>query len=273
MTEACTTLTLHDGRAVLHRGEWQSAKWQRDSYDLLANDAPYGARTHEGYRSGSDASDDSGIDDYSFWTPDHVFEFVRHWSPRVDGWMVCQTSHDLIPAWERAFAEEGRLGFVPIPLLETPHSAPCAVVPAVITGSGVRLQGDGPSNWTIQLVVARPRKLRFARWCKEHRTPEPFYLGPVVRGSKKGRGKPDWLMRAIVRDYSLPGGVVVDPTMGWGATGCAAVAMGRSFEGSEVDGDAFDEAVARMSRVQAVDLFDSARTQQAGLFDDKAVAS
>jgi hypothetical protein len=253
---------------ILHLGEWQSAEWSRDSYDLLVADPPYGARTHEGYRSGSDASDDSGIDDYAFWTPDHVFEFVRHWSPRVDGWMVCMTSHDLIPSWERALQEEGRLGFVPIPLLETAHTAPCAVVPAVVTGSGVRLQGDGPSNWTLQLIVARPRKLRFSRWCKEHRRPEPFYLGPAVRGSKKGRGKPDWLMRAIVRDYSRPGASVVDPTMGWGATGCAAIGMGRSFEGAEVDHLAFAEACDRIGRVQAVDLFDPSGAQQDAMFGE-----
>lgn len=56
--------------------DWRLGEWQRQmrdvTGDMLLADAPYGKRTHEGYRTGSDASDESGIDNYGHWTPDHV---------------------------------------------------------------------------------------------------------------------------------------------------------------------------------------------------------
>lgn len=253
--------------------DWRLGEWQRQmrdvTGDVLLADTPYGKRTHEGYRSGSDASDESGIDNYAHWTPDHVMEFVRFWHERIGGWMCTLTSHDLVPAWERAYEEAGRLAFVPLPCLEQsapPHAAPCAVVPAVIRGMGVRLQGDGPANWTQQLIVARPRSLDYSRWVKEHGKPEEHYIGPAVRGSKKGRGKPDWLLRAILRDYSEAGNIVIDPTGGWATTGVAAAAMGRQFVGCEVDEEAFLKGLQALMRVEVADLFDSRRSVQAPLF-------
>ncbi len=45
---------------------------------------------------------------------------------------------------------------------------------------------------------------------------------------------PDALARAIVRAWSRPGQLVIDPYMGSGTTGLAAIALGRSFAGSEL---------------------------------------
>lgn len=224
--------------------------------DMLLADPPYGRRTHEGFRSGKDVSDTSGIDQYSWWTPADVHELVRFWSPRIEGWMCVLTSHDLVPAWEDAFSDAGRYGFAPLPVLEeyTPHSAPCAVLPVVVTGMGPRQLGDGPANWTLWLVVARPRTMHYAKWCAIHRPPQPYYLGPVSRGSAAGRGKPEWLLRAILADYSLRGHRVVDPTGGLATTGTAAISMGRYFDGCEVDADAYRRGHAALSAVQVVDM-------------------
>lgn len=50
-----------------------------------------------------------------------------------------------------------------------------------------------------------------------------------------GRGKPEWLMRALVRDYSRAGDLVCDPLAGYGTTLHAAIAEGRRAIGSERD--------------------------------------
>lgn len=49
-----------------------------------------------------------------------------------------------------------------------------------------------------------------------------------------GRGKPQWLMRAIVQHYTTAGDLVCDPLAGWGSTLRAALDEGRRALGSEV---------------------------------------
>ena len=65
--------------------------------------------------------------------------------------------------------------------------------------------------------------------------------------------KPVQLMRAIIE---WTRGTVVDPFMGSGSTGCAAVAMGRDFIGIELDERHFETACRRIEDAQRQgDLF------------------
>lgn len=50
-----------------------------------------------------------------------------------------------------------------------------------------------------------------------------------------GRGKPDWLMRALVRHYSRHGQIVCDPVAGYASTLLAARSVGRKAIGAEMD--------------------------------------
>jgi DNA modification methylase len=52
-----------------------------------------------------------------------------------------------------------------------------------------------------------------------------------------------------------PGDTVIDPFMGSGTTGEAAVTMGRNFVGYEIDGRAFDIACERLNRCQREAIF------------------
>jgi len=61
-------------------------------------------------------------------------------------------------------------------------------------------------------------------------------------------GKPLALMRAIVRDYSRPGDLVVDPCAGGGTTLLAAAIEGRRAIGAEIDPETYAKAVERLSR-------------------------
>lgn len=50
----------------------------------------------------------------------------------------------------------------------------------------------------------------------------------------------------IIATYSNPGDMVLDPTMGSGTAGVAAVRLGRHFIGFERDADYFDYATNRI---------------------------
>ena len=47
--------------------------------------------------------------------------------------------------------------------------------------------------------------------------------------------KPEWLMERLVRDFTDPGDLILDPFMGSGTTGVAAIRLGRRFIGWEKD--------------------------------------
>ncbi len=226
---------------LLH-GDWRSVLTDTQ-VDAVICDPPYGGRTHDALTSRSDGHITTGLrPDYKAWTPDDVSEFVASWSPRCTGWMACLTSHDLIPAWEAAYADAGRYAFAPV----------CCLV----YGMSVRMLGDGPSSWTLHLMVARPRSRAMMQWG----TLPGGYHGPSGRESGGGRGKPDWLMRALVRDYSRPGDLIADPFAGHGATLEAAEGMGRRYVGAEVEFEAFTEAQRRLARPLQVDMFNAKET-------------
>lgn len=69
--------------------------------------------------------------------------------------------------------------------------------------------------------------------------------------------KPVRLMEKMVAASTDIGGVVADPFMGSGSTGVAAVKMGRSFVGVEIDPKYFDIACSRIEQAQRqVQMFD-----------------
>lgn len=79
-----------------------------------------------------------------------------------------------------------------------------------------------------------------------------------AKASKKDRGegnahptvKPTELMRYLCRLVTPPGGAVLDPYMGSGSTGKAAMLEGFRFIGIEKERESFDIATARIKRAQ-----------------------
>lgn len=211
----------------LRHGPWQSALADVESVDAAIFDAPYSSRVHDGNEQVADVHGHTVLG-YDALTPALVDEHVAHWSPRVRGWYVSITSHDLWPSWEYALRRAGRYVFSPIPLVDE--------------GMTVRLQGDGPSSWTCWLCVARPRSSSFAKWG----TLRGAYRRRAgdERSARRG-GKPLGVMREIVRDYSRPGDLVLDTHAGGGTTLLAAMLEGRRAIGAEVDEDAYHDAHER----------------------------
>ena len=220
---------------------------------LLCVDAPYSPKTHDGHKNGKltadraatfakahaenstkesrysarkSAAGESGRRDinYDAWTLDDVNAFNAIWVPRTSGWCVSITDDVLSTAWRSSFDAAGLYSFAPLPLVET--------------GSRVRMTGDGPSNWTCWIVVARPRTREFASFG----TLPGAYVQPAERdinslgGSDRVvGGKPLRSMIAIVRDYSREGDLVVDPCVGGGTCASAAKTIGRRFIGIDRD--------------------------------------
>lgn len=233
----------------LRLGRWQDALADLGEVDAVITDPPYGARTHAGQRhgrfqsapgrSGGKVISVRGLP-YEGWTSDDVAEFVAAWSPRCRGWLAALTSHDLGPIWERELSAAGRYAFAPIACVQ-PHS-------------NVRLAGDGPANWSVWLIVARPRTMKaWGALPGAYVTPPGYRNGQPIPGAK-----PVDLMRAIVRDYTKPGDLVCDPCAGGATTLLAAVSENRSAIGSEMDPATYAKARRRLEAGYTPDLFGAA---------------
>lgn len=221
--------------------------------DALVFDAPYSERTHSGHRDGkltaaraaayaargagdrkreraynarkSEHGESGRRDiDYAAWGPDDVRKFGDAWTEHCRGWWVSITDDVLSPIWRLEMEHQGLYPFAPLPFVET--------------GSRVRMTGDGPSNWTCWMQVARPRNDTFASWGTL--SGAVIVPGERAQNSTLGSdritgGKPISGMIQIVEDYSRPGDLVCDPVAGAGTTLLAAIRTGRRCIGIEKD--------------------------------------
>ena len=225
-------------------GKWQDTL-HGETCDALICDPPYSAKTHDcakNLRANSKTADPSMFSaglapDYSPMSNADVFEFVESWSHRVRGWIVCMTDSASIETYQKTYESVGRYAFAP--------------VPCVMRGMSIRISGDGPSSWTVYAMVSRPRNSVFAKWG----TLPGAYVGPPSTDAGGGRGKPAWLLRALVRDYSRRGDVVIDPFAGWGSTILAAQGLDRVGLGSEMDPTAHAKAMSNLAKGSQSDLF------------------
>lgn len=247
MTRPEYDLRLGDYRDVLDGETW----------DALICDPPYGARTHAGNnqnalldRFANRRNAPLTALPYAHWTPDDVTAFVTWAHPRTRSWMVCFTSHDLIPVWEAAYKSVGRYSFAPVPFLQ--HRA--------------RLAVDGPGSGSCYIMVARPREKRFLGWGSLPCWYGPHMAPPATLKDYHQGGKPLSIMAQVVADYSRPGDRVCDPCAGGGTTLLAAVKgfdtrTGRAVElrralGAEFDPDTHAAATERLRAALALPLFD-----------------
>lgn len=229
-------------------GRWEDVL-QDVECDALIVDAPYSERTHAGHNGGSARANVASRNQrraihYPHWTEADVATFVEHWSERTRGWFVTLTDHTLARAWEAELQLQGRYVFAPLACIEP--------------GSRVRLIGDGPAQWAHWIVVARPRSAAFARWGSlpgGYVTPTGFHERKSGAAVHVMGGKPLWLMRALVRDYSRPGDLICDPCAGGATTLVAARCEGRRGVGAEMDETHYRLGRMRLSRGYTPPLF------------------
>jgi len=213
----------------LRLGRWEDVLADVGEVDAVITDPPYSERTHSGH-------DDGGRDGahrrpiaYERWDACDMRALVKHWAARAAGWIVVLSDSEQCSLYRRSLEGAGLCGFQP--------------VPCVMPGMTVRLAGDGPSSWSIYANVGRPRTKAMATWG----TLPGAYIVPPERAMTVAGGKPLWLMRAIIRDYTRPGDLVCDPCAGGGTTLLAAAIEGRRAIGAEMDPDTHAKATARLA--------------------------
>jgi len=180
--------------------------------DHVITDPPYSDRTHVGNEGVTGVIEIP----YASWSPTEARDFGLAWGDVTRGWIVILTDHVLWPHFAAGMADSGRYVFSPIACVET--------------GSRVRMQGDGPAQWSTFACVSRPRGEPYSKWGAL----PGAYVGKREAKALPG-GKPRWLMDALVRDYTRRGDLVCDPCCGAGTTLVSALAQGRRVVGGDID--------------------------------------
>lgn len=220
--------------ADLRYGRWQDVLADVTEVDAIITDPPYGSRTHRGFRSGGrdagSVSQQPGIIEYKPLPRDEVVEFVKAWEPRVRRWFVVFGDHITCLWWLEAFDAAGLYTFAPLAWVRR-DAAP-------------RFTGDGPQRSAEWIAVARRRgKTRCGSL-------PGYYLVHRVEGKTNGSQlpgqKPLVHMRALMRDYTRPGDLVVDPYAGTGTTLIAASIEGRRSIGAERNPETYEIAAGRL---------------------------
>lgn len=235
-------IVYEDEHVLLVCAPYQNVIGKIGHVDACITDAPYSDVTHAGHdgvlnrgqykgpRGPSTLRDPAkGRRKISYkpWTDQDVIAACVSWCTITRGWIVSITDHVLAPIWKQEIARwappeqeqkgcgdsrwENRYTFAPLQFMDT--------------GSRVRLTGDGPALWSVQIVVGRPKYEPYSKWGS---LPGGYVMPPGQTDySPLVGGKPLWLMRELVSDYSREGDLILDPCAGGGTTGRAAKDLGR----------------------------------------------
>lgn len=230
------------GRMELRLGRWQDVLADVVECDHVITDAPYSERTHKGFRSGGVSAgsigEQPGVIEYRPLSRRGVAEFVARWAGCSPKWWVIFGDH-ITAQWWSTFLSPMAYVFAPVPWVR--RDAP------------PRFSGDGPQRSAEWITVARSHNGRGAG------SLPGYYLVNRVEGPTNGSQIPGQKnlagMQRLVRDYTKPGELVVDPFAGMATTLAAAAIEGRRAIGAECDPETFAKAVKRLSAGYTPRLF------------------
>jgi site-specific DNA-methyltransferase (adenine-specific) len=198
------------GNATLYLGDCVTVLPTIERADLVVTDPPYNI----GFAY---ASHDDNRDDYEQWCAEW-FRLCQQLSPTH----VCiSTGHHTVGMWTR---------------ISEPSWWGCWHKP-----NGIGFGKIGATKWEP-----------IAIWGGYRKTACDYVNAPIPRGETHEHPCPKpvrWASK-LVEWFSDDGSTVIDPFMGSGTTGAAAVGLGRQFIGIEIEPKYFDIACERIEQAQ-----------------------
>jgi site-specific DNA-methyltransferase (adenine-specific) len=220
----------------LRLGRWQDALADVTECDVVMCDPPYSDGTHENYLSGSGKQK---IDGYSAFGITDRIELCEWVAEVCRWWAIFFGDYETNATYMREMDRLGWLSFRPVIWTKR--------------GAAPRMSGDGPASQVEYISISRRRgKLPSEEPSKRSGSRPGWYITGLAPPSERFHGfvgqKPVALMSALIRDYTLPGDLIVDPFCGSGTTAIAAREMGRSCITSEMDPNTYKKAKQRIEK-------------------------
>jgi len=225
------------GRATLYLGDCLSLDLPR--VDHIITDPPYEKIMHDS-KSGI-----KGLvrpDGSHHWKPldfapiDEIRSAVVAMGGQCDGWFIAFCTAEGVGRWANEI-NASPMKYKRACVWIKPDSTP-------------QMNGQGPAQGAENFVCAWAGT-GFAKWNAGGK--RGVYTHCVNGPERDGRHpteKPRKLMADLVSDFTMPNQTILDPFMGSGTTGVAAVQAGRDFIGVEKSPEYFDIACERIDKAQ-----------------------
>jgi DNA modification methylase len=229
----------HIGRATLYLGDCLSIMPTLGKVSHIICDPPYESRLHDAKANFRELRNDGGNDlkPLDFAAVDEIRDpFIALSADQCEGWFIAFCTVEGVAKWADSIN--------PSPLK---YKRACVWIKP---DSTPQLNGQGPAQGAECFVCAWAGK-GFAQWNAGGK--RGVYTHCVNGPERDGRHpteKPRRLMAEIIADFTKPEQTILDPFMGSGTTGVAAVQMGRSFIGIEREEKYFDIACKRIEDAQ-----------------------
>lgn len=247
--------TVTIGECDLYLGDCREILPSLGSVDAVISDPPYGDdATHAGHlstvllKNGEPAGQALGFDGI---TSDDLTAMAKAWCEKANRWVVFSCE------WKHVSKLDDAGLLVRFGIWRKPDGAP-------------QFTGDRPgTGWEAVAICHGPGRKRWNGGGSH-----AFWNVPKAGCFGHPTEKPLALIGAWVRDFTDAGETVLDPFMGSGTTGVAALRLGRRFIGIEKNERWFDIACKRIEKAyQQPDMFVSApapKPQQLGMFNEAA---
>lgn len=230
------------GRATLILGDCLEVMPTLGRVSHIICDPPYEASLHAAKSHLSNLRKDTGpeLKEINFEAVDDIRPaFVGLSAAQCEGWFIAFCTVEGVAKWAD-FINPSPMKYKRGCVWVKPDSTP-------------QLNGQGPAQGAECFVAAWAGK-GHARWNSGGK--RGVYVHCVNGRQRDGRHpteKPLSLMAEIIADFTNPGDTILDPFMGSGTTGIAAVRARRNFIGIERDPAYFEIARQRLSAVSGED--------------------
>lgn len=225
------------GDCTLYLGDCREILPLLPKVDAVVTDPPYGEEdTHAGHlssivlRNGEPARQALG---FAGITGDDLVDLARSWCEHAARWVVFSCE------WKHVHLLDKAGLLVRFGIWRKPDGAP-------------QFTGDRPgTGWEAVAICHRPGRKHWNGGGSH-----AFWTVPKAGRYGHPTEKPEGLLRRWLIDFTDPGERILDPFMGSGTTGVAAVKLGRRFIGIEIDEGYFEIACKRIRAAYAQpDLF------------------
>lgn len=227
------------GNATLYLGDCLEVMAGLDPVDQIIADPPYEAALHNARAHLSKLRKDGGpeLQEINFEAIDDIREaYVAAAQRLCRGWFIAFCTLEGVRPWAEAI-NASAMKYKRSCVWVKPDSTP-------------QLNGQGPAQGAEAFVAAWAGE-GHAKWnAGGKRGVYTHLVNNPERTGKHPTEKPRRLMAEIVGDFTSAGQAILDPFMGSGTTGVAAVQMGRSFIGVERNPEYFTLACKRIEDAQ-----------------------
>lgn len=224
----------HFGSATIYHGDCLEIMRELEVVDHVISDPPYEDELHKAMGRIRRADGREMVDNLGFeGVQDIRRETAAHCARLSSGWVILFTLAEGVRAW-RDELQANKAKYDTCLFWIKPDATP-------------RMNGQGAARGAECAVTAwcgpgyRSWNAGGKRGVYTHLTNQPD------RSSGHPTEKPLPLMLELISDFTKPGQTILDPFMGSGTTGVAALRLGRKFIGIEKERKYYDAARVRIS--------------------------